>query len=321
MRISSLILFSCFTLALQAQQEQQYSQYMVNQFVINPAVAGSEDYIDLNLGFRSQWTGFEGSPITKYISGHGTVGKDMPEYHRKGEHTSWHGLGAYIYDDRTGPLSRFSAMFSYAYHLPLTKHLILSSGFSAGLKQVSVNSNYWKNIDDWSEVSFTEDMTKMLPDANIGFWLAQKNSFYMGLSINQIIGQELKFDEQVHEVSSGQGNLNRHFYFTSGIKTAINERLYLVPSLMLKGVRNTPLSLDLNGKLVFDDRHWVGFSYRHLDAVVFIGSIQIERRLQLSYSLDLSTSKLMNYHKGSHEVILSLRLNHPRNIDCPSSFW
>ena len=45
-----------------AQQRMQYSQYLWNGYLMNPAFAGIEDYIDLRSGYSHQWAGFEGAP-------------------------------------------------------------------------------------------------------------------------------------------------------------------------------------------------------------------------------------------------------------------
>jgi hypothetical protein len=49
---------------------------MINNYVLNPAITGIEDYTDVRLGYRDQWRGIEGAPVTAYLSVHGSVGRD-----------------------------------------------------------------------------------------------------------------------------------------------------------------------------------------------------------------------------------------------------
>ena len=56
-----------------AQQISQYTQYVFNHFSINPAVAGSKDCLDVRLGYRRQWVGFENAPVTAWASLHGVI--------------------------------------------------------------------------------------------------------------------------------------------------------------------------------------------------------------------------------------------------------
>ncbi len=55
-------------IALKAQQESAYSQYMFNLFLYNPAIAGSDGSTTVNFTGREQWLGWEGTPRTHSIS-------------------------------------------------------------------------------------------------------------------------------------------------------------------------------------------------------------------------------------------------------------
>ena len=59
--ISLVLLLSSAGLA---QQNPQFSQYLQNSLILNPAIIGAEDITEFTLGYRNQWTGFEGAPRT-----------------------------------------------------------------------------------------------------------------------------------------------------------------------------------------------------------------------------------------------------------------
>src|SRR6476659_9177116 len=105
-----LILLSLLFLAMKsyAQQIPVMSQYMFNGLVINPAYAGSKDYMSTTLMVRKQWTGFEGSPITENASIHGPLRKKKV------------GLGFMISSDKIGITKQTDVFASYAYHLPVS---------------------------------------------------------------------------------------------------------------------------------------------------------------------------------------------------------
>jgi type IX secretion system PorP/SprF family membrane protein len=54
-----------------AQQKPVYTQYVLNNYIINPAISGIENYTDLKLSYRKQWVGIEGAPSTFYMTIHG----------------------------------------------------------------------------------------------------------------------------------------------------------------------------------------------------------------------------------------------------------
>ena len=51
-----------------AQQAPQYSLYMLNPYGANPAAAGLEKTLVATGGFRSQWVGLAGSPMSQYVN-------------------------------------------------------------------------------------------------------------------------------------------------------------------------------------------------------------------------------------------------------------
>ena len=114
-----------------SQQLFQQTQFMVNPYTLNPALAGSEDFIDIKVGYRNQWLGFNDSdniiggsiaPVTMYVSAHTALGHDHGYYRDpKHEHKAFHGVGGYVTSDKLGAFSSTSAYGSYSYNMGLVK--------------------------------------------------------------------------------------------------------------------------------------------------------------------------------------------------------
>lgn len=310
--------------SLWAQQDQQYTQYMANQFTINPAVAGTEDFIDVKAGFRTQWVGFDAAPQTLYLTAHTTIGKEFNSAHghHRGEHGYWHGIGGYVYSDQTGPISRNGFYGSYAFNTAVAKKARLSVGASFGLKQFSFDPNgYRKNIVDDGDALIEATSNQVMPDLNLGFWVYNKQ-FYFGMSAFQLLKSEVQF-EGVYD-GGHNGNFtkfNSHYYVTGGIMMPMSDLITFVPSLMFKYVTPAPPSLDLNGKILYDDRFWGGLSYRVGDAFALIAGVVVKKQLELSYSYDMTTSSLRQFSSGTHEVIIGYRFQHPKVLSCPTNYW
>ena len=124
-RISALFFAICFAVSLSAQQLPQITQYMNNNYVINPAVAGLYDYYQVNTTIRNQWAGIEDGPRTSVISIYG-------------KHNDKVGLGGTVYNDVTGPTSRIGGSASYTYGFQLTEKLKLSLALQAGFTQFKI---------------------------------------------------------------------------------------------------------------------------------------------------------------------------------------
>tara|TARA_B100000809_G_scaffold41275_1_gene35969 strand:+ start:1959 stop:2951 length:993 start_codon:yes stop_codon:yes gene_type:complete len=309
---------------LWSQQDQQYTQYMANQYTINPAVAGTEDFIDVKLGFRTQWVGFDAAPKTMYLTAHTTIGKEFSSGHghHKGEHGYWHGIGGYIYSDQTGPISRDAFYGTYAFNMAIARKVRLSMGASLGIKQFKFDPNgYQKNITDGGDQLIEAAYNEVVPDLNLGAWLYNKD-FYFGISAFQMLQSEVSFDGVYEDTHNGNfTKFDSHYYMTGGIIMPMSRELTFVPSLMLKYVSPAPPSLDLNGKLLYNDLFWGGLSYRVGDAFSVIAGVVLMKKLDVSYSYDVTTSAIREYSSGSHEVIIGYRFQHPKTLSCPTNYW
>ena len=309
-------------LAMFAQQEQQYTMYFVNPYTINPALAGTEDFIDIKLGGRYQWMGIEAAPKTIYLTAHSTLGKEFkPEYHHHGEHSYWHGVGGYVYKDQTGPLSRSGYYGSYAFNNPINKKLRLSTGIFAGLKQFTVDGSFFNNKQDDNVIANSATLSKMVPDMSFGMWLYSKD-YYMGISVFQLLGSDLNFEGlQDPNIQTAEGSLGRHVFIQGGYRIALADHLDIIPSFAVKFINPAPISKDINVKLNYDESFFVGGSWRIGDSFsAVVGTVLIDQ-WEVAYSYDLNVSGLRKYNTGTHEIIIGYRLKHPRHINCPSKFW
>src|SRR5688572_11791247 len=156
MKRAALLLISFFCLKdLLAQQKPHYTQYILNNYVLNPALSGIENYTDLKLSVRDQWVGLNGAPKTMYLTIHTPIGKkdyktNSTSYNMDGENPRgnayWenytasephHGVGFNMVNDKTGLYNRFSANITYAYHVGLSPRTNMSAGFGAGIINLS----------------------------------------------------------------------------------------------------------------------------------------------------------------------------------------
>jgi type IX secretion system PorP/SprF family membrane protein len=326
MKRSLLFLLIFFgSICVFAQQRPQYSQYMVNQFVLNPALAGTEEFIDLKAGFRYQWLGMSSAPVSYYLSGHMPLGR--PQKSSFGKHknqkSGWHGLGAYLYNDITGPIRHTAGYLAYAYNLPLSKNVRMSLGANAGIQRFGLNGNDFI-LKDENDLVLNGVKSTVIPDA--GTWLYGK-TWYYGLAVHQLLQNELVFNG-VREIggpngSKGMSKLNNHYFMTAGYFYKFKHDYAIVPSVMIKYVNPAPVSIDISAKFVFkDDIFWFGASYRGLDSFTgIIGTTLFNGTMPISYSYDLSHSELIKYNTGSHEVVIGYRIPPNPRVPCPNKFW
>jgi len=333
-------LFLCFLCVYAsrnfAQQLPQYTQYLFNNYVLNPAITGIENYVDLKTAYRSQWQGIEGAPETGTITLSLPVGKEfswdnatssgangnnpmgrsyIQEYRAAAPH---HGFGLIGVMDKIGPISNTYFNLTYAYHLGLAPKLNLSLGVSAGGTLTSLDRSKLNPSDANDKTSSTNISGVLSPDLGSGIWLYSPR-FFMGISGQQLLGGSLLGS------GSDQGitiiKKVPHFFLMAGYKAFIAEELALIPSVLLKKSGPASLSIDLNTKLSIKDRLWVGASFRRNDSFSGLMGLNISHLLNLGYSYDFTTSELQKVAGGTHEIVLGLLLNNKYRVICPQRNW
>jgi type IX secretion system PorP/SprF family membrane protein len=152
--------------SLFAQQDALYSQYMFNQFTINPAYAGSREALSGVLLHRAQWVGIDGAPSTTTLSLHSKL---------KGKKVA---LGFNMYNDQLGPLNNNAAYFTYAYHLKLAKGQ-LSMALRGGMFGSALNRSLLKfnQLGDTYDTGGSDQAFSPTFDAGLYYYT---NTFYLG---------------------------------------------------------------------------------------------------------------------------------------------
>lgn len=285
---------------LSAQQMPQLSQRIINEMIFNPAAVGTKAEPEIMLQHRSQWLGFDNSPMTQTISYNGKLMDYM-------------GLGGYITNDITGPTRRLGFNLTYAYQIK-TDNFNISLGIAGTVMQYGIDG---RNISlyDKDDPSIQENVSDRAwkPDASFGTYL-YNDKLYAGISIMQLIPSKVKL---YNGSFNGEIPLVNHFYIMSGYHVDIDEEFVLTPSFMFNSTFSSPSQFDINVRVDYQKKVFGAISYRLNDAVVLFAGICIKQQFKIAYSYDIVTSRLRNYNSGSHEFILSFNI--PGKSDKTSS--
>ena len=299
-RISILLFVICFGGLLKAQQLPQITQYMNNNYVINPAVAGMYDYYQVNTTIRNQWAGINDAPRTSVISIYG----------RHSEHV---GLGGTVYNDVTGPTSRIGGSASYTYAFQLTQKVKLSLALQGGFTQFKIIKNIPVR-DPNDPLMLGGDVVRTLPDATFGFNVSG-NKWYIGAAIPQLLSSELKLMDddfaRIYDTTSQNGKLASHIYVLGSYTYDINPTISIEPSFFLKSVAGAKTQIDFGVKSEYKEMIWVGMNYEmnnDLSSIAALLGYKINDRFNIGYSYGMPSSATSSYHSGSHEFMLGIKL-------------
>lgn len=300
-----------------AQQRPQYSQYMVNNYLLNPAITGIEDYADIRVSHRRQWVGLDGAPVTSYVTAHMPLNKGAAsnKYHRALAH---HGVGVSFHTDKTGPLRRTGVNASYAYHLPITRTINVSAGAAAGIIRNSINTSDLEFTNPNDPLVGGGSFNNNVIDLNLGLWVYSQD-FSVGVAGAQLLEDVGSFRPEGSNTPAL--DLQRHYFITGAYKFSPTDKLDVVPSVMVKIASPSPTAVDANIRVLYDRQFWVGASYRHDDALVAMLGVYISPLLDMSYSYDATLSNLNKVSAGTHEVVVGFKLFNNRRIICPQWIW
>ena len=332
-RILYTLLIIAVTIQLaKAQQRPQYTQYVFNNYLLNPALSGIENYTDVKLGYRSQWTGLEGAPVTSYFSVNAPIGNRFLQ----GDATAFpaggglnpssrsytqnymaaephHGVGLMVVSDKTGPITQTNIDATYAYHLGLTETLNLAVGVSAGVSHNIIDKSKLTYVDQNDPTINNIAGAQWKPDLGVGVW-AYSSNYFFGASVQQILPQNLYVTTSTTAV---QNKTVPHYFVTGGVKLFVSDDITLMPSALLKFIAPVPVTFDVNMKMSFKDRFWIGGSYRRNDSYAALVGFNLSSLINVGYSYDFTTSALNTVSHGSHEIVLGILLNNRYKVTCP----
>jgi type IX secretion system PorP/SprF family membrane protein len=300
-RISILLFVICFGGLLKAQQLPQITQYMNNNYVINPAVAGMYDYYQVNTTIRNQWAGINDAPRTSVISIYG----------RHSEHV---GLGGTVYNDVTGPTSRIGGAASYTYAFQLTQKVKLSLALQGGFTQFKLIKSELSVEQSGDVIIMGGDIVRTLPDATFGLNLSG-DKWYIGAAIPQLLSSELRLMDddfaRIYDTTSQNGKLASHIYVLGSYTYDINPTISIEPSFFLKSVAGAKTQIDFGVKSEYKEMIWVGMNYEmnnDLSSIAALLGYKINDRFNIGYSYGMPSSATSSYHSGSHEFMLGIKL-------------
>jgi len=279
------------------QQDPQYTQYMYNMIVLNPAYAGSKGVGSIGLLGRSQWVGVKGAPQTITISGHSPIGDAL-------------GVGVSIIHDEIGPVKEDNVFVDFSYTINTSENGRLAFGVKGGLTFLNVRELITVDSDP-----LNIPINELSPNFGAGIYY-YNDSFYAGLSVPNLL-ETRHFEDENGLVSTASEKA--HYYFTSGYVFNVADNLKLKPSTMMRATEGAPLSLDLSLNLLIDDRFEVGLSHRLDDSISGLLGFQVNEDFRIGYAYDHTITSFGDYNAGSHEIILLFDFNR-RNLNSPRFF-
>lgn len=268
-----------------AQQDPLYSQYLTNPLIFNPAYAGLNNSFNASVSYRNQWSGLPGGPSTTNFNTHSSFVDNKV------------GLGLMFINDKAGLLRNNEVEFLGSYKLNLDKYT-LSFGMQVGF----MNSSY-----DYSKAVLVNpqdpafnnggDQKYSWPNLGVGAIL-KGEQFIVGLSVPRMT--------QAKEGDANTLISSQHLYLYGAYVHYLGTRLRLKPSVLLRGVKGSPMAVDLNFNVNIDTKYTAGVFMRNFKSYGVLLQAWAFDKFRFGYAVELPMANSMKY--TSHELTLGVKM-------------
>jgi len=283
-KIIIALFFLGFVFQVNAQHNPQFTHFMFNKLLYNPAYAGNRDALAASAVYRNQWLGIDGAPVTLNFNVHTPFAGDRA------------GVGLSVVSDKIGVVNTTFATLSYNYRVPVGETAKLSLGISGRLEHGRMDFTQLDGYDQGDDFIMSDITNVVKPNFGFGLFLSN-NNYYVGVSMPTVLENTLYTD-------SGFESVYRTFYLMGAVIFDISEHVKLKPSALVSVNKNAPLDLDLNASFLFMDALWVGATYRMGDSVDALIQYQFTPNLRAGMAFDFTTSELNANTAGGYELML-----------------
>ena len=317
-KILLILIFGLLCGLSYSQQLPIYSQYLMNNFMLNPAVAGADGYASVNITTRQQWTGLEGAPKMNSVSfqsrfikqGYRINQKKSGKNALRPKTDGKVGLGGYIYNYQSGLIQRTGFQFSYVYNLWIHRKTQLSlglglTGYHFRIKEEDI---IFENMED---PVLAGDLKRgiFVPDAAFGAYLLNERYTFV-FSIDQLLGGTAKFGS----TAFSNYTMDRHMYMMGSYSFFFGRENEVQPNFIIRMSEQLKPQMDLGLTYIFDNfknSFWVGLRYRTINAIIVGVGVRADH-LHVGYAFDFSFSQLQKLTYGTHEISLAFKFGAPQ---------
>ena len=290
-----LLINFLFYLSVSAQQDPEYTHYMYNMSVVNPAYATGVPAM-MNFGglYRTQWVGAYGAPKTFTFFGHTAINDKIEA-----------GISFISDDIGDGAKKENNVYADFAYVLKLGGKNKLSLGLKAGFSSMQSNFDGFKFTDPQTDYAFSENINATKPNIGVGAYYFRDN-LYVGLSAPNLL--KSKYIEEKSGVNAF-GSEEMHTFLTAGYVFQVNDKWKVKPAFMTKFVKGAPITLDVTANVLYNEKFEFGAAYRIDDSVSALFNINVTSTLRVGYAYDYTLTNFGQFNSGTHEIMLLFDLD------------
>lgn len=281
-----------------AQNEMIASQFVHNQYAINPAFGGSREGLTVFGSFRRQWAGISGSPQSLLLTAHTPL---------KNQQLTT-GLSVYRQSIHVSDNTGVQASVGYRFRIGSGTWMAL-----ALLPGVSIRSSNWTDTDlmEGDDPVFAENESNATPLAGFGISVYAAD-FFAGFSVPTLMVAD-DFGRRDAEFAPDQAT----YILTGGYLWQADERVHLQPSVMARYDKRDDLVANVNLDVIYRRMFWLGASWQTTGDIIATVACQALPQLRVAYSYGYCAGDLKGFNSGTHEVSVQYDFVYPKRVQSP----
>jgi len=275
-----------------AQQSPLSESYFMDKYTLAPSYAGNFNPKFIFLGYRSDWSGVEGGPMTFRLSYSDVLMENA-------------GYGARIVYDKAGIFNQLYALGSYSYNLNVSQDHYILFGISAGVYHNSLNlTEYYSdpnyNIDPALVQDDVKSKVKFMSDISLVYiWQGLQAGFlFSNISFGDAsykAAEDLKYNP----VGVFQVHASYLYNFA--------ENWDIVPFVLVRGGKDIKTQFEIASQVIWQKRIMGSLVFRD-PGILGIGlGANIDKGLRIGYNFNFTTNVAMNIF-NNHEVTVGFNI-------------
>lgn len=275
----------------EAQINPFEASYFQNRYLANPAMAGIDKGLNINLDYQQEWSSFPGAPKQQSLTA---------DYHA----TDKVGLGLNINDEQEGLFRETRVVGTYAYHLPLGgQNQKLNFGLSLGFSDSRINYDAINgDISDPALSAYNQQGPYF--DGDLGLSYSSNNLFIQAVLPN--------LNNTIFSKAGRQIDVD-HTVFISSVSYKINlsnesDAFSLEPLAAYRQVKGFSNIFDLGFNFKMNDYHLDAQAIYHSNDNIGVGLVLDQPGYALHFAYNMYTGQINSYTNGAFEIGIRLKL-------------
>lgn len=298
-----------------AQVEMQGSQFILDKTYINPAFMGADGRASANVQYQAV-SGGQADAVKAYtISIGGNIA--LPKVKSS--------IGINAVKSSFGSDNYTVGYGNYAYHLPVSETMVLSSSVGIGVQQFDINLSDLVTVKQGDPLARRNIYSSKF-DARFGIVGNVSNKYYFGLSFDNILSLYTNKDSYFNQIPPTFRKIN--MYVIAGANFVSENNFKLMPSILFIKNMGGITSVDVNASVLLKNALGLGIGFRQrieeletitedngksltqsiIRPMLYYQLNNAKSNMKIGYCYNFNAARSVGINAGTHDISITFNV-------------